>query len=92
MESVTGGIILLQLVFFAAFMIFGVIGFAFWIWVLIDCVKNEPSEGNDKLIWILVIVLTGWIGGLIYLFFRRPERKRNEDRLKNPPPIPVSQA
>ncbi|MBN2292797.1 MAG: PLDc_N domain-containing protein [Pirellulales bacterium] len=37
---------------------------------------NEPSEGNDKVIWALVIVLTGLIGSLLYYFIRRPERIR----------------
>ena len=45
-----------------------------WIWMIIDCAMNEPSEGNDKIVWILVIVLTGWVGALIYFFFRRPRR------------------
>jgi len=48
----------------------------FWILVLIDCLKNERSEGNDKIVWVLVIVLAHWIGALIYLLVRRPERKR----------------
>ena len=51
--------------------------FAIWIWMLIDCITKEPSEGNDKLIWILVIVFTGVIGAAIYYFVRRPERIRN---------------
>jgi hypothetical protein len=45
-----------------------------WLWMLVDCAMNEPSEGNDKIVWILIIVFTGWIGALIYLFFRRPRR------------------
>ena len=49
---------------------------AFWIWMIVDCATKEPSEGNDKIIWILVIVLTSWIGALIYYFVRRPERIR----------------
>lgn len=55
----------------------GLLGLAatvFWVWMLVDCLTNEPSEGNDKLIWALVIILTGWIGALIYLFVRRPTR------------------
>ncbi len=61
------------------FPIFGLIalaGVAFWLWMLIDCATNEPSEGNDKIVWILVIVLLNWIGALIYFLARRPERKR----------------
>ena len=56
------------------FLVIGIGGTIFWIWMLVDCVTKEPSEGNDKLIWILVIVLTGWIGALIYLIARRPKR------------------
>ena len=48
----------------------------FWIWMLVDCATKEPSQGNDKIVWILVIVFTHWIGALIYFLVRRPERKR----------------
>jgi hypothetical protein len=47
---------------------------AFWIWMIIDCATKEPSEGNDKLVWIVIIVFTQIIGALIYYFVRRPQR------------------
>ena len=50
--------------------------FGIWVWMLIDCITKEPSEGNDKIVWILVVVLTGIIGALIYLFYGRPKRKQ----------------
>jgi hypothetical protein len=53
-----------------------VLATAFWIWMLVDCATKEPSEGNDKIIWILIIIFTHWIGALIYLIVRRPERQR----------------
>jgi prolipoprotein diacylglyceryltransferase len=59
--------------------IFGIIAlaaFAFWIWMLIDAIRRTPSGGNTKLIWILVIILAGIIGALVYFFVQRP---------KNPP-------
>jgi membrane-bound ClpP family serine protease len=56
---------------------FGVAAFGFWIWMLIDCITKEPGEGNEKLIWILVIVFTHFIGAAIYYFVRRPERIHN---------------
>jgi len=46
----------------------------FWIYALVDCVKNEPETGNERLVWILVIALAGWIGALVYWFVRRPQR------------------
>jgi len=51
-------------------------GTILWIWMLIDCAKNEPSEGNEKVVWILVIVFTHALGALIYRLVRRPERIR----------------
>jgi sterol desaturase/sphingolipid hydroxylase (fatty acid hydroxylase superfamily) len=67
--------LILILFFFGVFVI-GILGTLFWIWMLIDCATQEPSEGNDKVIWILVIIFTHFIGALIYYFIRRPERKR----------------
>ena len=37
-------------------------GFAFWIWMMIDCATKEPSTGNDKLVWIIIIVFTQIVG------------------------------
>ncbi len=54
----------------------GVAATVLWIWMLIDCAANEPSEGMDKLVWVLVILFTHLLGALIYLLVRRPERRR----------------
>jgi hypothetical protein len=48
----------------------------FWIWTIIDCVQNEPTAGNDKIVWLLVIFFTNFIGALLYIIIRKPERKR----------------
>lgn len=47
--------------------------FVFWLWMLIDCLKRPDDKfaigGNyAKLIWILVIIFTGFIGALLYYF------------------------
>jgi len=49
-------------------------GFAFWIWMLIDCATKEPDSGNAKICWILIIVFAHIIGALIYFFVRRGRR------------------
>ncbi|MBO0782940.1 MAG: PLDc_N domain-containing protein [Ktedonobacteraceae bacterium] len=46
----------------------------FWIWVLVDCLVKEPSEGNDKIAWVLFVLLVPIIGASVYYFVRRPER------------------
>jgi len=74
----------LGILMFIPIMLLGLAATAFWVWMLIDCATNEPSEGNDKVVWILVIALTGLIGALIYYFVRRPKRLQGQVL---PPPM-----
>ncbi len=48
---------------------------AFWVWMLVDAIKHESPVDNEKLIWVLIIVLTGWIGALIYFFMRKDKNR-----------------
>jgi hypothetical protein len=50
------------------------IAMAFWIWMIVDCATNEPSIGNDKLVWIIIIVFGHVIGALVYYFVRHCQR------------------
>jgi large-conductance mechanosensitive channel len=76
-----GGLFALGFTFFwfafvGLIMLINFLGIAFWIWMLIDCVKRDFKKENDKILWILVVALTGWIGALIYYFMI----KRKEDK------------
>jgi hypothetical protein len=42
--------------------------------MIVECATKEPNQGNDKIVWIIVIVFTQLIGVLIYYFVRRPQR------------------
>jgi len=53
----------------------GLVGSILWIWMLIDCALHESSQGNDKLVWVIIIVFTHVIGAVIYLIVRRPRRR-----------------
>jgi len=64
----------LGLLFFLTALAIGTLGTVFWLWMLIDCATKEPSTGNDKLIWMLVILFTHLLGAMIYYFARRPQR------------------
>ena len=76
-EVQTNGVVmLLPLLVLALF----VGSIAFCIWMLIDCLKNEPSEGNDRIVWLLVILLLQGLGALIYFFVRRPVRMKELGR------------
>jgi hypothetical protein len=61
-------------IFIAPLFCFGLIFTLFWIWMLVDCLMNESSQGNDKIIWALVIVLTHFVGAFLYFVVRRPRR------------------
>ncbi len=54
--------------------LFSLLYFAFSIFTLVDCAQNEPSEGNTKIMWILIIIFGMGVGPLIYFLVRRPER------------------
>ena len=66
--------------FFLFFVALGMGAVVFWIWILVDCISNESSEGNDRIIWILAILFAGPIAGLVYYVVRRPERIRQVGR------------
>ena len=53
----------------------GLLAVGFWIWMLVECATKESSAGNDKLIWVLIILFTHLLGALLYCFIRRPSRK-----------------
>ena len=51
------------------------LSFVFWIWMLIHAIKNDGLSDTEKLIWVVVIVFTHFIGALIYMFVGRPKRR-----------------
>jgi hypothetical protein len=48
--------------------------FIFWIWTLVEVVTKEPSEGNDKIVWLILVLFCHFIGSILYCLIRRPER------------------
>jgi uncharacterized membrane protein len=52
-----------------------VAAFIVWIWAVVDVVKvpdDSMFKSGSKLVWVLVIVLTGVVGAIIYLVVGRP--------------------
>ena len=44
---------------------------AFWVWMLIDCIRNKSLNDNERIVWTLVIVFLHALGALIYLLAGR---------------------
>ena len=49
--------------------------FAFWVWMLLDCVRNPRLTDTERLIWAIVICLAHLLGALIYFFAGRRHSK-----------------
>ncbi len=49
----------------------GLLTFIFWIWMLIDAIKNPRLDGTQRVIWVLVIFFLPCVGSLIYYFAGR---------------------
>ena len=60
--------------FFLLFLLVVILGFVFWVWMLIDCATKESDRGNTKIVWVIIIVFTNLVGALIYFFVQRPQR------------------
>jgi len=53
--------------------ILGILFFIFWLVMLIDAIKNQKE---NKLMWILLIVLLNVLGAIIYYFVEKRKRKK----------------
>ncbi|MAF50989.1 MAG: hypothetical protein CMH64_02755 [Nanoarchaeota archaeon] len=53
-------------------LIIAVLG-AFWIWMLIDALKKN-FKGNDKLVWVIVLLFSHIIGAVIYFFLVKSKK------------------
>jgi hypothetical protein len=44
--------------------------------MLVDCVKRKFKDDSEKIVWLLVVILTGIVGSLVYYFVvKRKEKK-----------------
>ena len=63
-----GGFVAGMILLVLAAIVVVILAFVFWILMIIDCVKRDFKKDNEKVVWILVIVLLGFIGAfLIYI-------------------------
>ncbi len=46
---------------------------------LLDIIKRERVRGDNKVVWILVVVLIGVVGPIAYLLFGRQEAPIDRD-------------
>jgi hypothetical protein len=73
-QTVDVGFNILGILCFLPVLLIGLLGTVFWLWMLVDCLTKEPSTGNDKIVWAIVILVTHLLGAALYYFIRRPQR------------------
>ena len=44
----------------------GIIGFAIWLWALIDVLSSDFVKQSDKTVWIVVILFLPVLGSILY--------------------------
>ena len=49
----------------------GLLAFIFWLWMLIDAIQNPRLVGNQRIVWVLVIIFLPCLGALLYLVLGR---------------------
>lgn len=66
--------------FLPGFFIFGgllgVLFLAFWVWMLVDCLKRNFKGKNEKIVWVLVIIFAKVLGALIYFVLIKSKDKK----------------
>ena len=69
---------LLTLGTFAFFaQILSLLGVAFCIWMIVDCLRSAALEGINKLLWLLLIIFVQpMFGALIYFAFGRSKQNK----------------
>jgi len=51
--------------------VFGVAGLIIWIWALVDVIRRQFTNQNDKVLWIVLVIVLGVLGAIIYLIAGR---------------------
>jgi hypothetical protein len=75
---------------FVLFFGLAIFGFVFWIIKIVEVVgipdHQYRAAHTEKVTWVLVVALAGWIGGLIWQFAKRNEVLAMAGALPPPPP------
>jgi len=73
--ALVGGFIILFVLFWIVLVGLAIFAFVFWILMLVDAAKRQFKQENDKIMWVLIVILTGIIGALIYYFMIKKQNK-----------------
>jgi hypothetical protein len=91
--TTAGAITGAALIFLLVLAVLGLALFIFWIFMLVDIFKrNNWKQENDKVIWIVVVILFGYLGAIIYYFVVKRSLDKQPKGPENMPPSQTPQA
>ena len=53
-------------------LVLSLLGFVFWLWMLIHAITNKGLSDGEKIVWVLVVLFLHFLGALIYFFVAKP--------------------
>ena len=65
-----------KLIFFLIGLIISILGFAFWLWMLVHAIGNKSLSDGERIVWVLVIIFLPFIGSILYFFIGKPQGGR----------------
>lgn len=60
------------LILFVFTILLAILGF--WVYTIVDVAKSKFADDTSKIVWLLVVLLTGIIGSIVYWIFGRSSR------------------
>ena len=54
----------------------GLLVLIFMVWMIIDCVLRKFRNNVEKVLWVVLIIFTNWVGALIYFIVIRNMKTR----------------
>jgi len=67
--------ILIFMIIWLVLLVLGILATIFWIFMIIDVAKRKFKNENDRVLWILVVILAGIIGAIVYYFVVKKPNK-----------------
>lgn len=73
----TQGVLIGIWVLFGLIFLLGLLGTAFWIWMIVDCATRKTFKSDsEKIVWIIIMLFFHALGSAIYYFaIKRGHRK-----------------
>jgi hypothetical protein len=82
LAAIQGGGIPDGLVLLLCFLSLGSLYLWFWIWAIVDCIRNPVLSKGERVAWFFGIVCTHWLGIIAYLIFGQQPRLRRMIKMR----------